>query len=357
MSFALETSANAFTYAETGAFPLRYNQNPNNGDHSWYVAPTGTSGNTITFTQAMTLDASGRLGIGTPSPSARLHVANSAGGVVAFLQSTATNGEPSLNLEGRNSSGTVRNAVFKYDNADLLRIGTSSPIAFRLETNDTERMRITSGGDVGIGNWSTNVPQDRLHVNGAIQVGFVNSLNSALRIFWNGASSYGAIQTSSSSTLALNPSGNNVLIGTTTDNGNKFQVDGNAYINGDTFTNGRFGLPFGSVRTYSAVGNVVINVGNLETLTGNNWRQISLMIFCTGIGDGLEFGYQNVVFVRIRGLSSWNGIDVFDIVGGASISLSNNTTTGFRLTLNVNAAARGSAMVMLASGTSSGQLS
>ena len=98
------------------------------------------------FTQYFTMTDAGNFGIGTASPSARLHVANSAGGVVAFLQSTATNGEPSLNLEGRNSSGTVRNAVFKYDNADLLRIGTSSPISFRFETNDVERMSIASNG-------------------------------------------------------------------------------------------------------------------------------------------------------------------------------------------------------------------
>jgi uncharacterized protein YaiE (UPF0345 family) len=94
------------------------------------------------------INSSGNVGIGTASPSQRLHVANAAGGVVAFLQSTATNGEPSLNLEGRNSSGTVRSVVFKYDNADILRIGTSSPIDFRFETNDIERMRITSGGAV-----------------------------------------------------------------------------------------------------------------------------------------------------------------------------------------------------------------
>jgi len=30
-----------------------------NGAHRWYVAPSGTAGNAITFTQAMTLDASG----------------------------------------------------------------------------------------------------------------------------------------------------------------------------------------------------------------------------------------------------------------------------------------------------------
>ena len=33
------------------------------GAHKWYTAPSGTAGNAITFTQAMTLDASGNLGV------------------------------------------------------------------------------------------------------------------------------------------------------------------------------------------------------------------------------------------------------------------------------------------------------
>ncbi len=38
------------------------------GQHQWFNAPSGTAGNAITFTQAMTLDASGNLGLGvTPS--------------------------------------------------------------------------------------------------------------------------------------------------------------------------------------------------------------------------------------------------------------------------------------------------
>ena len=35
------------------------------GTHSWHVAASGTAGNTITFTQAMTLDANGALLVGT----------------------------------------------------------------------------------------------------------------------------------------------------------------------------------------------------------------------------------------------------------------------------------------------------
>ena len=48
------------------------------GQHLWYNAPSGTAGNAITFTQAMTLDADGDLGIGTSSPAYRLHVVTAA---------------------------------------------------------------------------------------------------------------------------------------------------------------------------------------------------------------------------------------------------------------------------------------
>jgi len=39
------------------------------GAHTWYNAPSGTAGNPITFTQAMTLTPSGNLGLGTAAPA------------------------------------------------------------------------------------------------------------------------------------------------------------------------------------------------------------------------------------------------------------------------------------------------
>jgi len=44
------------------------------GQHRWYIAPSGTAGDAITWTQAMTLNASGQLGINTASPSYTLDV-------------------------------------------------------------------------------------------------------------------------------------------------------------------------------------------------------------------------------------------------------------------------------------------
>ena len=50
---------------KTSAAASRYEQNT--GRHAWYTAPSGTAGNAISFTQAMTLDASGNLLVGLTS--------------------------------------------------------------------------------------------------------------------------------------------------------------------------------------------------------------------------------------------------------------------------------------------------
>ena len=44
------------------------------GQHQWFNAPSGTAGNAITFTQAMTLDASGNLLVGTTTAGAGIAV-------------------------------------------------------------------------------------------------------------------------------------------------------------------------------------------------------------------------------------------------------------------------------------------
>jgi hypothetical protein len=52
----------------------------NTGKHLWFNAPSGTAGNNVTLTQAMTLDAVGRLGLGTSSPTAKLHIKQGSDG-------------------------------------------------------------------------------------------------------------------------------------------------------------------------------------------------------------------------------------------------------------------------------------
>jgi len=80
------------------------------GSHIWYTAPSGTAGNAISFTTAMTLDASGNLLVGmttTATSSAKtLHLANATvptanptGGGVLYVEAGA--------LKYRGSSGTI----------------------------------------------------------------------------------------------------------------------------------------------------------------------------------------------------------------------------------------------------------
>jgi hypothetical protein len=73
---------------QTSNYATYYAQS--SGAHQWYIAPSGTAGNAITFTQAMTLDNSGNLGLGV-IPSAWI-TANStkafqlSGGAAIYTQ-------------------------------------------------------------------------------------------------------------------------------------------------------------------------------------------------------------------------------------------------------------------------------
>jgi hypothetical protein len=68
----------AYAYTETAA-ATAYVQNA--GTHSWLTAPSGTAGNAISFTQAMTLTASGNLGVNSSATNARLEVQANSGEV------------------------------------------------------------------------------------------------------------------------------------------------------------------------------------------------------------------------------------------------------------------------------------
>jgi hypothetical protein len=119
----------------------RYTQT--SGEHQWYNAPSGTAGNAISFTQAMTLDASGNLGVGTtsmaPAASRRgMVLRGNSNGAELIVQSTSA-------TDGTN------------EGMALVAAGTDCFIINRLNgfmafyTNNTERARIPSGGDFFIG--------------------------------------------------------------------------------------------------------------------------------------------------------------------------------------------------------------
>ncbi len=124
-------------YLTTG-FATAYQQTT--GEHRWLTAASGTAGNAISFTQAMTLGASGNLGIGTTSPAAILHTSISGSGEVGRF-ATTTDNTPFISIY---SNGGIR-AKLRASTAEtaLLSQG-STPLL--LGTNDTERARFLAAG-------------------------------------------------------------------------------------------------------------------------------------------------------------------------------------------------------------------
>jgi uncharacterized protein YaiE (UPF0345 family) len=140
-------------------FATRYFQTA--GGHAWQIAPSGTAGNAITFTQAMTLDANGRLGIGTSSPSARLEVDGNPLSA-SFNSSTGVYTRYKYNGTNVGIIGTA-NQIIGGGSTTAFALGTESNDYMLFVTNNAERMRITSGGSVGIG---TSTPSATLSVVG-----------------------------------------------------------------------------------------------------------------------------------------------------------------------------------------------
>jgi len=162
-------------------------------------------------TTAVTIDTSQRVGVGTTSPTGKLHVYGS--GEVQTLQ---------------RSSGSANNyTLFKTESgADQAYLGFSDAGVndfaiynvqngyIRFGTNNAERMRITNGGDVFIGTTTTfSYANGDLCVNAngggdpAIVAG-VNSTSAAYNniVLGNSTGGVGRIQTNGSATAYLTSS-------------------------------------------------------------------------------------------------------------------------------------------------------
>ena len=142
------------------------------------IAPTGDSNTGIFFpaadtiafgeggTEAMRINSSGQVGIGTSSPSAKLDV-RSAGEIARFCGTNTSNTYITF------SDGTTQFGDIGYDGRDTNALsifnGQSGPLIFGAVS---ERVRITSAGNVGIG---TTLPNTTFSWDRAVGISGTNS--------------------------------------------------------------------------------------------------------------------------------------------------------------------------------------
>jgi hypothetical protein len=125
--------------------------------------------------ERMRVDTSGNVGIGTSSPSGRLHVESSSGGLPLYVNSTASAQNARIRLNSTDNASSV-SYVMSYSHASLnkqaaMLLGGTGSVGFYVgqtagaePTTGTLAQTIDSSGNVGIG---TSSPGAKLDVRGS----------------------------------------------------------------------------------------------------------------------------------------------------------------------------------------------
>jgi hypothetical protein len=254
------------------------------------------------------------VGIGTTSPTGRLMLYQSSAGNV--FQNIVSN-QGSSTQAGINFSPSMTDAEVAANPAQASIYATDSNyganIIFATKATGsignalTERMRITSGGNVLIG--TTTDAGQKLQVNGALRVLDGNVITLMQPSNGNGSNIRSVtsgdfrVTTGGTTDALIISNGGNVLIGTTTDNGEKLQVVGGSVnmFNYTSFTTStktaasNVNIAFDLTADYGRGGGdnigglVVININQTSASTSEpNAAYVGIVINPRGAGGSIS---------------------------------------------------------------------
>jgi hypothetical protein len=199
-------------YQYTGIGAARYQMTgpSGGGNHSWYVAASGTAGNTISFTQAMTLDASARWQLNTTTfvgNEQAIIQFNSSGSVTQALNTRDSNASANNNshIVLRRSDDTYLGSIGRASTDTAMFVDGNSYLSLR--TGATERARITSGGVYLVGTTNTAGSAGvgvKLHPDGLVATVSTTSISDSYNYYSETAGAYRFYVTNGGTVFATN---------------------------------------------------------------------------------------------------------------------------------------------------------
>ena len=192
------TTADTRIEAESTTGIAGFKATNNQGSYAWYVDSTADKFHLYDFTDSanrLTLDGAGNVGIGTTSPAEDLNI-------------VGTGGTAKIRFDG-DSSNLQNNfiGITGYDDliiaSDEANSGSASTIQFRIDAS--ERMRIDSSGNVGIGTTATTIGKTTISLAGVAVTGDTDGATIGAGGIFNLLNSNGG--TANSTTLLMGSTG------------------------------------------------------------------------------------------------------------------------------------------------------
>jgi hypothetical protein len=182
-SVALTLDTSGYLALQAGSASTPAIQGPSDPNTGIFFPAADTIAFAEGGTEVLRIDSSGRVGIGTSSPSANLHVAAAVSDPILFSNTSGSAYNTAVWQNNNNfkmavgiGGGSVGGGL-----SDVAYIGPISNIPLNIQTNNTARISITAGGNVGIG---TTSPSVKLEVSGTANTNEIRSVDGTINSQW-----------------------------------------------------------------------------------------------------------------------------------------------------------------------------